>query len=117
MMLENAAKYLPNLMTKSGIMVGLGEQESEVKQTLKDLADHGVKIVTIGQYLRPSRRHIPVKSYVSPETFDYYRSVGESLGLFIYAGPFVRSSFNADSVFEAMRQRETSTSSLLPNKD
>lgn len=117
MMLENAAKYLPNLMTKSGIMVGLGEQESEVKQTLKDLADHGVKIVTIGQYLRPSRRHIPVKSYVSPETFDYYRSVGESLGLFIYAGPFVRSSFNADSVFEAMRQRETSTSALLPNKD
>ncbi|AAF39645.1 lipoyl synthase [Chlamydia muridarum str. Nigg] len=112
MMLEQAAQYLPDLMIKSGIMVGLGEQESEIKQTLKDLADHGVKIVTIGQYLRPSRRHIPVKSYVSPETFDYYRSVGEALGLFIYAGPFVRSSFNADAVFEAMSQRERLSASI-----
>ena len=93
-------------------MVGLGEQEIEVKQTLQDLVDHGVRIVTIGQYLRPSRRHIPVKNYVSPETFEYYRSVGEALGLFVYAGPFVRSSFNADAVFEAMKQRENQASAL-----
>ncbi|MBQ8498947.1 lipoyl synthase [Chlamydia sp.] len=116
MMLEHAAQYLPDLMIKSGIMVGLGEQESEVKQTLKDLADHGVKIVTIGQYLRPSRRHIPVKDYVSPETFNYYQSVGESFGLFVYAGPFVRSSFNADSVFEAMNQKKSSSSSFPINE-
>lgn len=103
-MLEQAAAYLPNLMVKSGLMVGLGEQESEVKQTLKDLAQHGVRIVTIGQYLRPSRLHIPVKSYVPPEVFDYYREVGESLGLFVYSGPFVRSSFNADVVFQQLHQ-------------
>lgn len=107
-MLEEASKYAPHIRVKSGIMVGLGEQESEVKQTLIDLADHGVSIVTIGQYLRPSRRHIPVKNYVTPETFDYYRSVGESLGLFVYAGPFVRSSFNADDVFQALKKREAS---------
>ncbi|BAE80852.1 lipoic acid synthetase [Chlamydia felis Fe/C-56] len=106
-MLEQAAVYLPNLKIKSGIMVGLGEQESEVKQTLKDLADHGVRIVTIGQYLRPSRLHIPVKNYVTPETFDYYRSVGESLGLFVYAGPFVRSSFNADMVLHNLQDKQS----------
>lgn len=106
-MLEQAALYLPDLKIKSGIMVGLGEQESEVKQTLKDLADHGVRIVTIGQYLRPSRLHIPVKSYVTPETFDYYRRVGESLGLFVYAGPFVRSSFNADIVLQDMENKQS----------
>lgn len=112
MMLNQAAQYRPDLMIKSGIMVGLGEQEIEVKQTLQDLVDHGVRIVTIGQYLRPSRRHIPVKNYVSPETFEYYRSVGEALGLFVYAGPFVRSSFNADAVFEAMKQRENQAPAL-----
>ncbi|WP_348663324.1 lipoyl synthase [Chlamydia vaughanii] len=108
-MLKEAASYLPNLKVKSGIMVGLGEQESEVKQTLKDLADHGVKIVTIGQYLRPSRLHIPVKSYVTPETFDYYRSVGETLGLYVYAGPFVRSSFNADIVLHDVNDKQSET--------
>lgn len=104
-MLQKAAEYTsPQLKIKSGIMVGLGEQENEVKQTLKDLADHGVHIVTIGQYLRPSRRHIPVKSYVSPETFDYYRAVGESFGLFVYSGPFVRSSFNADQILNELAE-------------
>lgn len=103
-MLKAAAEYAPHIKVKSGIMVGLGEQESEVKQTLLDLADHGVSIVTIGQYLRPSRIHIPVKSYVTPKTFDYYRSLGESMGLFVYAGPFVRSSFNADAVLQAVNK-------------
>ncbi|WP_100934292.1 lipoyl synthase [Candidatus Chlamydia corallus] len=104
-MLEQAANYLPNLKIKSGIMVGLGETEGEVKQTLKDLASVGVRIVTIGQYLRPSRRHIPVKSYVTPETFDYYRRIGEAMGLFVYAGPFVRSSFNADMVLTSIQEK------------
>lgn len=101
-MLQQAALYQPSLKIKSGIMVGLGEEEAEVKQTLKDLANHGVSIVTIGQYLRPSRRHIPVKDYVHPDTFAYYRSLGESFNLFVYAGPFVRSSFNADSILNAL---------------
>ncbi|ANH78629.1 lipoyl synthase [Candidatus Chlamydia sanziniae] len=106
-MLEHASQYLPSLKTKSGIMVGLGEQENEVKQTLKDLASAGVRIVTIGQYLRPSRLHIPVKSYVPPETFDYYRQVGEALGLFVYAGPFVRSSFNADIILSSLQEKKS----------
>ncbi|WP_201456412.1 lipoyl synthase [Chlamydia sp. 17-3921] len=106
-MLEAAAKYQPDLFIKSGIMVGLGEQESEVKQSLRDLVSIGVKIVTIGQYLRPSRLHIPVKDYVTPETFDYYRQVGESLGLFIYAGPFVRSSLNADIVLDTIQKKHS----------
>ena len=109
-MLQKAAEYAsPNLKIKSGIMVGLGEQENEVKQTLKDLANHGVHIVTIGQYLRPSRRHIPVKNYVPPETFHYYRTVGESLGLFVYSGPFVRSSFNADQVLHELAEQTGKT--------
>lgn len=108
-MLQEAARYAPHIKIKSGIMVGLGEQESEVKQTLMDLANHGVSIVTIGQYLRPSRRHIPVKAYVTPETFEYYRSIGKSLGLFVYAGPFVRSSFNASDVLEAINKNLTTT--------
>ncbi|SPN73945.1 Lipoyl synthase,lipoyl synthase,Ribosomal protein L13,lipoyl synthase,Radical SAM superfamily [Chlamydia serpentis] len=106
-MLEQAAQYLPNLKIKSGIMVGLGEAEAEVKQTLKDLASAGVRIVTIGQYLRPSHRHIPVKSYVTPETFDYYRQIGESMGLFVYSGPFVRSSFNADLVLSSLQHEKS----------
>lgn len=109
-MLEAAAKYRPNILTKSGIMVGLGEQESEVKHALQDLASIGVKIVTIGQYLRPSRLHIPVKEYVTPETFAYYRQVGESLGLYVHAGPFVRSSLNADIVLDTLQQKISSVS-------
>ncbi|ACZ32719.1 lipoic acid synthetase [Chlamydia pneumoniae LPCoLN] len=104
-MLEQAANYLPNLKIKSGIMVGLGETEGEVKQTLQDLASVGVRIVTIGQYLRPSRKHIQVKSYVTPETFDYYRRVGTAMGLFVYAGPFVRSSFNADMILTSVQDK------------
>lgn len=105
-MLKAAAEYAPHIKVKSGIMVGLGEQECEVKQTLRDLSEHGVSIVTIGQYLRPSRIHIPVKSYVTPKTFDFYRTIGESMGLFVYSGPFVRSSFNADEVFRAATQAQ-----------
>ncbi len=101
-MLEQAAQYQPGLRIKSGIMVGLGEQEVEVKQTLTDLANHGVSIVTIGQYLQPSRRHIPVKEYVHPDTFAYYQSLGKAMGIFVYAGPFVRSSFNADEVLHSV---------------
>lgn len=103
-MLEVAAKFDSSLWIKSGIMVGLGETEPEVRQTLRHLAEVGVKIVTIGQYLQPNRLKIPVKEYVTPETYDYYRSYGESLGLFVYAGPFVRSSYNADAVFDLLNK-------------
>lgn len=98
-----ASTNYPHLLIKSGIMVGLGELENEIKMTLKDLAQVGVHIVTIGQYLRPSKRKIPVKAFVSPETFHYYTTIGSQLGLFVYAGPFVRSSYNAQHILQQLQ--------------
>lgn len=83
-------------MIKSGIMVGLGETEEEVREALKDLHTVGCDIVTIGQYLQPSRKKLSVKSFVSLEHFKEYELLGRSLGIpHVYAGPFVRSSYNA----------------------
>ena len=82
---------------KSGIMVGLGETESEVQETLQDLRDAGCGIVTMGQYLQPNRYKLVVKSFVSPEQFKDYALYGQQLGIpHMYCGPFVRSSYNAD---------------------
>jgi lipoic acid synthetase len=82
-------------------MVGLGECEAEVQQLLRDIAAHAVDVATIGQYLQPSRRNLPVSEYVSPEQFGRYRDYGESLGLRnVFSGPFVRSSYMADAVNE-----------------
>jgi lipoic acid synthetase len=86
-------------------MVGLGETEGEVAQLLGDVAEAGVSIVTIGQYLRPTRTSIPVVQYVRPEVFERYREVGEAKGLLVQAGPFVRSSFQAGETFAAAEER------------
>ncbi len=81
---------------KSGIMVGLGEQKEEVKETLHDLKNVGCDIVTIGHYLQPNRRKLTVKNFISPETFEEYAAYGTSIGIkHMYCGPFVRSSYNA----------------------
>lgn len=83
-------------LVKSGLMVGLGETESQVTATLKDLADVGCDIVTMGQYLQPNHRKLLVKTFVSPEQFESYAQIGKSLGIkHMYCGPFVRSSYNA----------------------
>ncbi|MEG0037158.1 MAG: lipoyl synthase [Victivallaceae bacterium] len=103
--LSLAAKANVSMGIKSGIMVGLGEKEIEVKQTLDHLKNAGVTIVTIGQYLRPGKKKLAVKEYVLPETFSYYQSYGESIGLFIYSGPFIRSSYNAAEIINLIRQR------------
>lgn len=85
---------------KSGIMVGLGETDLEVEESLRDLANAGCDIITIGHYLQPSRFKLPVKSFITPEQFDHYAEYGKSLGIkHIYSGPFVRSSYNAEQVF------------------
>lgn len=85
------------MTVKSGLMLGMGEKKHEVVQTMKDLAGVGCSILTLGQYLRPSRRHLEVAEYVLPEVFREYKAIGESLGLdHVEAGPLVRSSFNAD---------------------
>lgn len=83
--------------TKSGIMVGLGETEEEVVQTLKDLHAQGVSVVTIGQYLQPSKKHLPVADWVKPEQFQKYKEIGEALGIdHVESGPLVRSSYHAE---------------------
>lgn len=87
----------PDVLTKSGLMVGLGETRAEVEGVLHDLRDVRCDIVTIGQYLRPSMRHLPVAAYLPPEEFEYYREYGLRLGfLGVASGPFVRSSYRAE---------------------
>lgn len=84
--------------SKSGIMLGLGETEEEVLETLRDLRDVGCEVVTIGQYLQPSRKHYPVKEYIRPEKFEEYKEAGKAMGFaHVESGPFVRSSYHAET--------------------
>lgn len=86
----------PAIYTKSGIMLGLGETKEEVIQTLEDLRAIGVDAITIGQYLRPTMKHLPVVEYIHPDTFKDYEEIGEQMGFaFVASGPFIRSSYNA----------------------
>ena len=94
--LRIAKKLNPHIITKSGFMVGLGETEDEIIETMQDIKDAGCEIITIGQYLRPTRRHLPVERYVTPEEFNYYKEVGLKMGFrFVASGPLVRSSYRA----------------------
>jgi lipoic acid synthetase len=96
-----ARRQAPAVLTKSGFMLGLGETPDEVAALLRDLRSAGVDIATIGQYLQPTRRHLPVEEYVSPETFGRYRDLGLSLGFrAVFSGPLVRSSYMADAIVE-----------------
>jgi lipoic acid synthetase len=82
-------------------MIGLGERRDEVKRLLEDLRAHEVDVVTIGQYLQPTRAHLPVEEYVHPAVFDEYKEYGEGLGFrAVFSGPLVRSSFMAEMVHE-----------------
>jgi lipoic acid synthetase len=99
-LLAAARRLRPGQTTKSGLMVGLGETDEEVLQVLADLRGARVDIVTIGQYLRPTRAHEPVARYVTPEGFRAFEAHARSLGFAtVYSGVFVRSSFNAEEVF------------------
>jgi lipoic acid synthetase len=81
---------------KSGMMVGLGETDEEVKETIRDLKEVGCQIITIGQYLQPNKKKLLVKSFVTPEQFEEYKRYGLSIGIkYMYSGPFIRSSYNA----------------------
>jgi lipoyl synthase len=101
----SAAKELaPDLTTKSGFMVGLGETREEVIDLLGRLRAAAVDVVTIGQYLRPSRENLPVEEYVHPTVFDEYRRIGEVLGFrHVFSGPFVRSSYRAEEALALSR--------------
>ncbi|WP_371253440.1 lipoyl synthase [Orientia tsutsugamushi] len=94
-----------SIFTKSGIMVGLGETKHEVLQVMDDLRAAEVDFLTIGQYLRPSARHIDVDRYVTPDEFDYYARVAKSKGfLMVFASPLTRSSYHAGEHFEKLKQ-------------
>jgi lipoic acid synthetase len=99
--LRTVKKLDGSMFTKSSIMLGLGEEEEEVRLAMMHLRDAGVDFLTVGQYLRPSARHLPVKEYVSPKTFDHYKQVGEEEYGFRYvaSGPLVRSSYRAGELF------------------
>jgi lipoyl synthase len=99
--LRSIKKLDPSMFTKSSIMLGLGEKEEEVRLAMMHLRDAGVDFLTVGQYLRPSARHLPVVEYVSPETFEHYKRVGEGEYGFRYvaSGPLVRSSYRAGELF------------------
>jgi len=96
------------MRTKSGIMLGLGETYDEVIQTLQDLADNGIDVVTIGQYLQPSQKHLPVVRFVHPDEFAAYREAGYKMGIdYVESGPLVRSSYHSERHVFAGRGRES----------
>ncbi len=96
-----AAKRLrPEVATKSGLMVGLGESPDEVRGAMTDLREASCDLLTVGQYLQPTRAHLPVVEYVTPAVFDAYATIGRALGFrHVAAGPFVRSSYHAEEAF------------------
>lgn len=99
--LAHAKHYRPNVLTKTSLMLGLGERDEELRKTLDDLRAIDLDIVTLGQYLRPTVNHLPVERYVSPQEFERYREWGLEAGfLEVVAGPLVRSSYRAERVFE-----------------
>ncbi len=103
-LLQRAKAMDATVATKSGLMVGLGETDDEVRELMQMMADHGVDIITIGQYLRPTPQHLPVTRYVHPDTFAQYVEWGKAMGVKdVASGPLVRSSFHAEQTLERAR--------------
>ena len=97
--LAHAKRHRPDVLTKTSLMLGLGEQDHEIMQTMQDLREVGVDILTLGQYLRPTPNHLAVERYVTPDEFEHYRSEGLEKGfLEVVAGAMVRSSYRAEQV-------------------
>ena len=106
--LRHVSSKCPGMITKTGLMLGLGETRGEVNQTLADLSEAGCDIVTVGQYMQPSNRHLPVKEYIHPRIFDEVALHARDLGLTAVCGPRVRSSYRAEATFhEARLRRQT----------
>ena len=95
-------------------MLGLGEEAEEIRQVMADLVARRISVLTLGQYLRPSRWHLPVERYYQPEEFEYWREYGEQLGFdYVESGPLVRSSYMADRQFKALEDRKASNNGLV----
>ena len=102
-LLQRAKQQRPSVPTKSGLMLGLGETESEILQALQTLHRHGVSIITLGQYLQPTQQHLPVVEYITPQKFSEWREVALQVGFKeVASGPFVRSSYRAGKLFQSM---------------
>jgi lipoyl synthase len=100
-LLRKAKSLDPLLPTKSGLMLGLGESPEEIRRSLQDLRDTGCSMLTLGQYLQPSKEHLAVQRYVPPEEFDHWREVAMALGFArVASGPFVRSSYHAKDLYQ-----------------
>ena len=106
-LLQRAKEVDPSVVTKSGIMLGLGEERDEVLQVLDDMREANIDILTMGQYLQPSKKHHPVMKFWTPEEFDDLKYIAEKKGFgMVASGPLVRSSFHADEVFQALKLKE-----------
>lgn len=102
-LLGAALEMKPGVITKSGLMLGLGENDSEIRDVMKDLLSVGVKLLTLGQYLRPAKWHLPVEKYYTPGEFTEWKTVGEGLGfVHVESAPLVRSSYMADQQLAAI---------------
>lgn len=109
--LEHIKKSFPQIITKSSIMLGFGETDDEVRATLDDLRKVGVDCVTIGQFIRPTKRHIKVEEYIHPDKFKHWERVGQDMGfLYVASGPLVRSSYRAGELFikNVLKSRQVS---------
>lgn len=114
--LRQAKRAKPGLITKTSIMLGCGEQEAEIEQTLRDLREANVDVVTFGQYMRPTKRHMKVERYLTPVHFAHWQRVAEEMGfLYVASGPLVRSSYKAGEFFikNVLEQRSAASATIL----
>jgi lipoic acid synthetase len=103
-LLKQAKQYNSSIPTKSGLMLGLGETSKEIEKTLEDLLNAGCRFLTIGQYLQPTKEHLPVERFVSPEEFEMWKKTALELGFSdVASGPFVRSSYNAKELYQTLK--------------
>ncbi len=99
--LKFAKRHRPEVMTKSSLMVGIGETDDEIRATMEDMRAHNVDVLTLGQYLRPTKNHLPIDRWVTPEQFEQYREWGLEAGFTeVASGPLVRSSYRADKMLD-----------------
>ncbi len=109
-LLSKVREFNPNIYTKSGIMLGLGEKPEEIRNTMQDLLVSGCQILTIGQYLQPSKEHLKVQRFVTPEEFVYWKKTALELGFqAVTSGPFVRSSYHAGDIYRSLERSAMST--------
>uniref|UniRef100_A0AC35F5Y8 Lipoyl synthase, mitochondrial n=1 Tax=Panagrolaimus sp. PS1159 TaxID=55785 RepID=A0AC35F5Y8_9BILA len=116
--LEHAKQSNPSVITKSSLMLGLGESDEETEQALCDLRNAGVEALTLGQYMQPTKRHLLVKEWVTPEKFDYWKQRGDELGfLYTASGPLVRSSYKAGEFYlkNIIEKKKLKTSTAFKN--